>query len=159
MHTSRALAKSNPPRVTISRMEPTALQTVAAKDTVNSHHENGAGGELDLFDGVPVDLGDGKKHYLRYTLKSFKRLKGLMGRSMLGLRGELMNLDEDMLPVLIREGLRGEDGRETEVTIEQLENLPVRYFKPLLDAFLEAFQGSRPKDKPATETATIPPAA
>jgi len=104
---------------------------------------------------VFVDLGDGKQHQLRYSVKSLKRMKQKLKRPMLGAKGQLLELDEELIPELIWEGLRGPSGEDPTVTIEQIENLPARYFSHLLNAFLLAFTGSLPEKN---ETAATPPA-
>ena len=58
------------------------------------------------LDPVTVDLGDGETRILRYSLTSMKRLRQMLGKPLLGTRGALLDLDEELLPVLLYEGLR-----------------------------------------------------
>lgn len=111
---------------------------------------------------VTIDLfGDGVLRTLRYSFKSIQRLKAAIGKSVMGLRGGLMQIDEEMLPVLVFEGLRHpaikgvkcgcgfhmEDGESPDVTMEDLEEIPAYAYAYIAATFAEAFVASHAKKK------------
>jgi hypothetical protein len=97
---------------------------------------------------VTVELGDGIERELRYSIKSLKRLKQHFGRSMIGLKGGLLEIDEEMLPELIMEGLRNSDGElPKDISIEQIAALPTYRIAYLIERFNQAFMGSSPQKK------------
>lgn len=65
--------------------------------------------------GIPVDLGDGKPYFLRYSLAARKRLIAQLGGE-----EKLKNLSGDELGVVVLEGLKGS---APDLTLEQLEEL------------------------------------
>jgi len=95
---------------------------------------------------VTVEFPGGKKRLLRYTIRSFTRLKTQLGRSLIGRDGALATMGEDVLPVLIYEGLRGADGTPSDITLEEIETLPAAYFPYLLRCFSVAWSGSMPAE-------------
>jgi len=104
--------------------------------------------DLTPTDGTPIDLfGDGTMRTLRYTMATLKRLKRKLGAAMVGPQGGLLKLDEDLLPELIYEGLRGPKGEDPDVTIEQIENISSRRIVYLIETFNAAFFGDMPKKK------------
>lgn len=115
-----------------------------------------------LAEPVLVDIfGDGNERELRYTIGSIQRLKQKLGKSMMGVQGNLLNLDEELLPVLIYEGLRhapvhgtpcacgyhAEGGVEPDLAEAELVELPAYTFNYLLTKFSEAYTASRPNPK------------
>lgn len=117
---------------------------------------------------VMIDLfGDGVERELRFTLGTLQRLKRKQGgKAMMGLRGNLLELDEDMLPALIYEGLRhdppegetacacghhAENGFDPDFPEKKMLGLHASLYSYLLTKFTEAYTGSRPepKKKPA----------
>lgn len=105
---------------------------------------------------VFVNLGDGVERELRYSIASMKRIKQKLRRPMLGSKGQLLEIDEELIPELIWEGLRGEDGSAPDVSVETIERLPSRFFGHLLNAFLMAFTGASPeKNAPAPPTTPV----
>jgi hypothetical protein len=105
---------------------------------------------------VPIDLGDGKKRFLRYSISTVIRLKREMGRSMFGRNGLLTNVDEELLPKLILAGLLDEDLKaDTSWSLDQLEALPAPVYPYVLNCFLAAFTSQTPE--PA-KNVPLPPA-
>lgn len=113
-------------------------------------------------DPVMIDLfGDGTEREIRYTIGTLKRLKGILGKSMMGLRGTLLELDESVLPTLIFEGLRhgptptggcqcghhGEDGSEPDVSLAALDEIEVAAYPYMLLKFSEAYTASKAEKK------------
>lgn len=99
-------------------------------------------------DPVEIDLGDGKKRILRYTVRSLQRLKAKLGHRMIGPNAGLQDLDESLLPELIFEGLRVGDA-EPDVTIDQIVDMPTNALPYLLHCFVRAYSGSLPEKKDA----------
>jgi hypothetical protein len=122
--------------------------------------------EIDLF-------GDGKKRILRYSIASIKRLKQRLGRPMMGLRGNIMELDEELLPTLLLEGLRHDppalgqvcdcgfhapNGIDPDVTAEMIDAVGSQAYPYLLQRFCMAWIGSRPEPLPALLLSPATPA-
>ncbi len=99
---------------------------------------------------TPIDLGDGKKRFLRYTIGTITRLKRLLGKPLIGPDSALKSIDEELLPTLILAGLRNEDMTPcTDVTVEQLEDLSSSYIVYLFNTFTAAWTaGIKPAVSP-----------
>lgn len=100
---------------------------------------------------VTVTFGDGKERVLRYSLGAAKRLKKTFGASLFnGFR----DIDEDKLPILIYEGLRGGD---PSLTIDQVEEMiDMQALPEVLKAIMAAFgyDNSPKNDTPAAAPQT-----
>lgn len=105
-------------------------------------------------DGVPIDLfGDGVTRELRYDFATLKRLKKKLGKSMIGPAGGILEMDEELLPEMIYEGLRGPDGKDPDVTLEQIERIPSKRMLYLIQTVNAAFLGDMPKKKALADLA------
>ncbi len=92
---------------------------------------------------TPITLADGKERHLRYSLGAVKRIKAKFGKDAL----EVLKVPpEDLLPVVLMEGLIEKDGI-TEARLIDDENPLVT--GPMVDyvtlQFIEAFFGQRAK--------------
>jgi hypothetical protein len=114
-------------------------------------------------EAIEVDLfGDGQIRSLRYTIASMKRLrKKLGGRPLLGKNSLIVDLDEEMLPELLHEGLRhdpvkgvkctcghhDQDGVLPDLDLFDLDLIPAAAYPYLVQKFSLAFLGSTPPEK------------
>ncbi len=96
---------------------------------------------------VEIELGDGKKRELRYTVRTLQRMKASIGRAMLGPGGGLMGLDEDVLPELIWHGLHDKAGNPPDISVAELTDLPAAAIPYMMNAFVRAYSGSLPQKK------------
>lgn len=100
---------------------------------------------------VVLILSDGVERHLRYTLGALRRLKGVLGASLIG--GKLGDMDEDKLPELIAAGLVGE-----KLTADQVaELIDARALGYVAQKFMEAFSGGD-AERPTAAAAETPAA-
>lgn len=86
--------------------------------------------------GVPVDLGDGKARYLRYSFKVIRQIREQFGENAL-----TSGLNDGHLAAILKFGLD-----DQEITIEQIEELvDMQNLKSVMDAMTKAmgYQGAK----------------
>ncbi len=116
--------------------------------------------------------------YLLYTLKRVKAIKAKLGKPMMGMRTNILELDEEMLPEVILEGLCDANGGPLSppITLADIEALGPSAYPHLMESFNHAWNGMMPEKKrtkllelekaahppdqqPAAVTATAEPAS
>lgn len=97
---------------------------------------------------IPMWIGD-RQVYLLFTLKRVKAVKVKMGRPMMGLKTNILELDEELLPQVLLEGLCDEHGNDLvpPVTMDDFEALPASAYPHLMESFNHAWNGMMPEKK------------
>lgn len=122
---------------------------------------------------VTIDLfGDGVERTLRYALANGEKMKAKLGKSLMGIRGGvgLLDIDEEILPVMIYEGLyhypgRGgalckcghhaEDGISPDFPFGDMGTIEMFCYQYLMQKFSEAYLNAQPKKSDATTQAAV----
>lgn len=89
-----------------------------------------------------IDLGDGTKREIKFTLGVLRRLKAKLGKSLMN--GEAFaSLDEEMLPALIHEALVEKNLTEDEIS----EMIQVPHLERIITEIVTAYSGNFPTAK------------
>lgn len=102
-----------------------------------------------VVEPVPFWINSERLVYLAYSIRTIQRLKKRLGQPLTGLNALLMKIDEDLLPVLVHEGLCDENGAPLDppITLEEIEQLPAAMYGYLLETFNHAWNGHMPEKK------------
>lgn len=112
------------------------MAKVVFRDSQGREIARPAGGITQPTDAsVEIELGDGVTRELRYSMRKLKLIKE---------HGVLLQRDSSDMPLMIWIGLHAEDGTPPDISVAQIEALPVAWLGYLAAAVNAAFTQSLP---------------